>query len=44
VTTRVVYRARLGEPGAFEAGRSMATQIDNPALGRLLDLDAVPAG
>jgi DNA-binding SARP family transcriptional activator len=27
-----VYRARLGEPGAFEAARSLASQIDNPAL------------
>jgi hypothetical protein len=38
------YRAQLGEPGAAEAARSMATQIDNPALGRLLDLEALPAG
>ena len=31
-----VYRARLGEPGAVDAARSMAAQIDNPALGELL--------
>ena len=37
-----VYRARLGEPGAAEAARSMAMQIDNPALDRLLDLEALP--
>jgi DNA-binding SARP family transcriptional activator len=34
-----VYRARLGEPGALAAARSLAAQIDNPALGELL-----PAG
>ncbi len=37
------YRARLGEPGAAEAARSMAMQIDNPALDRLLDADTLPA-
>ena len=31
-----VYRARLGEPGAFEAARSLAAQVDNPALDELL--------
>jgi DNA-binding SARP family transcriptional activator len=31
-----VYRARLGEPGALEAARSLAAQIDNPAVGGLL--------
>ena len=31
-----VYRARLGEPGAFEAARSLASQIDNPALDGLV--------
>jgi DNA-binding SARP family transcriptional activator len=31
-----VYRARLGEPGALDAARSLAAQIDNPALGDLL--------
>jgi DNA-binding SARP family transcriptional activator len=38
-----VYRARLGEPGALEAAGSMASQIDNPALGRLLGLEPLPA-
>jgi DNA-binding SARP family transcriptional activator len=32
-----VYRARLGEAGALEAARSLAVQIDNPALGDLLE-------
>ncbi len=27
-----IYRARLGEPGAIEAARSLAAQIENPAL------------
>jgi DNA-binding SARP family transcriptional activator len=31
-----VYRARLGEPGALDAARSLAAQIDNPALDELL--------
>jgi hypothetical protein len=31
-----VYRARLGEPGALDAARSLAAQIDNPAIGNLL--------
>jgi DNA-binding SARP family transcriptional activator len=31
-----LYRARLGEPGAAEVARSLAAQIDNPALGDLL--------
>lgn len=39
-----VYRARLGEPGALEAARSMATQIDNPRLDRLLGFEPVTAG
>ena len=30
-----VYRARLGEPGALDAARSLAGQIDNPALEEL---------
>jgi DNA-binding SARP family transcriptional activator len=30
-----VYRARLGEPGALDAARSLAAQIDNPALADL---------
>jgi DNA-binding SARP family transcriptional activator len=31
-----VYRARMNEPGALAAARSLAAQIDNPALGELL--------
>lgn len=31
-----VYRARLGEPGARDAARSLAAEIDNPALDGLL--------
>ena len=31
-----VYRARLGDSGALEAARSLAGQIDNPALGDLV--------
>jgi DNA-binding SARP family transcriptional activator len=35
------YRARLGEPGAAEAARAAADQIDNPTLRRrLAELDA----
>ena len=34
-----VYRARLGEPGALEAARSLGAQIDNPAVDELLSLD-----
>jgi DNA-binding SARP family transcriptional activator len=30
-----VYRARVGEPGALDAARSLAAQIDNPAVGKL---------
>jgi DNA-binding SARP family transcriptional activator len=36
VLRATVYRARLGEHGAFEAAQSLAAQIDNPALGELL--------
>ena len=31
-----VYRARLGEPGAVDVARSLAAEIDNPALDELL--------
>ena len=31
-----VYRARLGDPGALDAARSLAGQIDNPALSGLV--------
>ena len=38
------YRARLGEPGAAQAARAAADQIDNPALRRrIADLDSGPA-
>jgi hypothetical protein len=36
VLRAMIYRARLGEPGALEAAQSMATQIDNPALDELV--------
>jgi DNA-binding SARP family transcriptional activator len=32
----MVYRARLGEPGALDAARALAAEIDNPALDELL--------
>ncbi len=32
-----VYRARLGEPGALDVVRTLAAQIDNPGLDRLLE-------
>jgi DNA-binding SARP family transcriptional activator len=32
----MVYRARLGEPGALEAARALAAEIDNPTLDELL--------
>jgi DNA-binding SARP family transcriptional activator len=31
-----VHRARLGDPGALESARSLAAQVDNPALDELL--------
>ena len=35
------HRARLGEPGALEAARSLAAEVDNPALAKLVaSLDA----
>jgi DNA-binding SARP family transcriptional activator len=37
-----LYRARLGEPGALDAARSLASQIDNPELSAVLDV-AAPA-
>ena len=39
-----IYRARLGEPGAFEAAQSLAAQIDNPALDDLLAVEELTAG
>ncbi|HET9544185.1 MAG TPA: tetratricopeptide repeat protein [Gaiellaceae bacterium] len=38
-----IYRARLGEPGAAEAARSLAAQVDNPALDGLLGLQELAA-
>jgi DNA-binding SARP family transcriptional activator len=38
------YRARLGEPGALDAARSLAAQIDNPALNGFDPEDPQPAG
>jgi tetratricopeptide (TPR) repeat protein len=32
-----VHRARLGEPGALESARSLAAQIENPALDELIE-------
>jgi DNA-binding SARP family transcriptional activator len=32
-----VHRARLGEPGALEQARSLAAQVDNPALDALVE-------
>ena len=32
-----LYRARLGEPGAIDVARSLAAQIDNPALDGLFE-------
>lgn len=37
----VLYRARLGEPGALDAARSLAAQIDNPAVPMLLEAGAL---
>jgi tetratricopeptide (TPR) repeat protein len=37
-----LYRARLGEPGALDAARSLAAQIDNPLVPRLLEAATVP--
>jgi hypothetical protein len=39
-----IYRARLGEPGAADAARSLAAQVDNPALDGLLELEELAAG
>jgi DNA-binding SARP family transcriptional activator len=38
-----VYRARLGEPGALDAARSLAAQIENPALRELPELEQLTA-
>jgi tetratricopeptide (TPR) repeat protein len=36
-----VYRARLGEPGALDAARSLAAQIENPAVDDLFAAEAL---
>jgi DNA-binding SARP family transcriptional activator len=38
-----LYRARLGEPGALAAARSLAAEIDNPALRELVVWDELSA-
>lgn len=39
-----IYQARLGEPGALDAARSLTAQIDNPVLDGLLEsVEAVAA-
>jgi len=38
-----IYRARLGEPGAADAARSLAAQVDNPALDGLLEVEELAA-
>jgi DNA-binding SARP family transcriptional activator len=37
VLRAAVYRARIGEPGAVSVARSLAAEIDNPALASLLE-------
>jgi DNA-binding SARP family transcriptional activator len=37
VLRAAVYRARIGEPGALSVARSLAAQIDNEAIGKLLE-------
>jgi DNA-binding SARP family transcriptional activator len=38
-----LYRAGLGDPGAFSVARSLASQVDNPALSSLLDVSLAAA-
>ena len=38
-----IYRARLGEPGAAEAARSLAAQVENPALDGLHEIEELAA-
>jgi DNA-binding SARP family transcriptional activator len=38
-----LYRARLGDPGAFSVARSLALQVDNPALASMLDVPVAAA-
>jgi DNA-binding SARP family transcriptional activator len=39
VLRAAVYRARIGEPGAASVARSLAAEIDNPALDGLLEAE-----
>jgi tetratricopeptide (TPR) repeat protein len=43
VLKAAIYRARIGEPGAVAAARSLAAEIDNPALANLLETGEVNA-
>jgi hypothetical protein len=43
VLKAAIYRARIGEPGAAAAARSLAAEIDNPALANLLETGEVNA-
>jgi DNA-binding SARP family transcriptional activator len=38
-----LYRAGLGDPGAFSLARSLAPQVDNPALRTMLDVSLAAA-
>jgi DNA-binding SARP family transcriptional activator len=38
-----LYRAALGDPGAFSVARSLASQVDNPALSSVLDVSLAAA-
>jgi DNA-binding SARP family transcriptional activator len=38
-----LYRARLGEPGALDVARSLAAQVDNPALAGVVDAGLLSA-
>lgn len=42
VVRAYVHRAQLGDPGANDAARLLASEIDNPALDRLLTTGAAP--
>ena len=43
VLKAAIYRARIGEPGAVAAARSLAAEIDNPARANLLETGEVNA-
>jgi DNA-binding SARP family transcriptional activator len=43
VLRAAVYRVRIGEPGAISVARSLAAEIDNPALAGLLDTGELTA-